>query len=163
MEALVKLKGEKMKNKLTKGLTLLLFLLLHTTFAANYFWVGGTGNWSDLTHWATISGGGVHPSTAPSTSDDVFFDANSFNGAGQTVTVNTAAFCRNITWVGATNTPTFAGSSQLDVYGSYTLISAMTHTRSGATYFKGTSAGNTITSGGKSSVVGIKSRYITFI
>ncbi len=52
-------------------------------------------------------------------------------------------------WTGATNTPTFAGSSQLDVYGSFTLIAAMNYTRGGTTYFKGTSAGNTITSAGQ--------------
>ena len=60
-----------------------------------YYWVGGTGNWSDLSHWATTSGGSVKQTIVPSQLDDVVFDANSFTATGQTVTVNQAPFCKN--------------------------------------------------------------------
>jgi hypothetical protein len=89
--------------------SLLLFgcFLTRGNTQTTYYWVGGTGNWSDLTHWATTSGGSVKQTIVPSQLDDVVFDANSFTAAGQTVTVNQAPFCRNFIWSGVTNNPTF--------------------------------------------------------
>ncbi|MBK7010748.1 MAG: HYR domain-containing protein [Saprospiraceae bacterium] len=72
-----------------------------------YYWVGGTGNWSDLSHWATTSGGSMKQTIVPSQLDDVVFDANSFTATGQTVTVNQAPFCKNFIWSGVTFSPTF--------------------------------------------------------
>lgn len=58
---------------------------------ADFFWVGGTGNWNDYgSHWATSSGGETMHGNAPTSSDDVYFDANSASG-GFTVTVNATA------------------------------------------------------------------------
>ncbi|MBK8700925.1 MAG: hypothetical protein IPN29_15850 [Saprospiraceae bacterium] len=54
---------------------------------STYYWVGGTGSWSETTHWATTSGGTIKHTIIPSQLDDVVFDANSFTAAGQTVTV----------------------------------------------------------------------------
>ncbi|MDR1722543.1 MAG: hypothetical protein LBR84_01220, partial [Tannerella sp.] len=45
--------------------------------AVNLYWVGGSGNWGDVNHWATTSGGSVHPSSLPSPDDVVYFDDNS--------------------------------------------------------------------------------------
>ena len=61
---------------------------VYTLKAADYYWVGGTGNWSDISHWMTTSGGTVQHNTIPTASDRVFFDARSFTGPDQTVTVN---------------------------------------------------------------------------
>jgi hypothetical protein len=64
-------------------------------FAANFYWVGGTGNWSDYSnHWATTSGGASFHSNAPTASDDVFFDASS---GGGTVSLDTDGTCASIT------------------------------------------------------------------
>ena len=50
---------------------------------ADYFWVGGSGDWSDVgSHWATSSGGSVFHTAEPSLVDNVFFDANSFPSDG---------------------------------------------------------------------------------
>jgi hypothetical protein len=66
------------------------FLNLSKSYAADYFWVGGAGNWAELDHWATTSGGVVKHPQIPTANDNVFFDANSFNAASQVVTVNVA-------------------------------------------------------------------------
>ena len=56
--------------------------------ADDFYWVGGTGSWSDFaSHWATTSGGVVFHPNAPTDADDVIFDANSFAG-GETVTLD---------------------------------------------------------------------------
>ncbi|MFN8305193.1 MAG: gliding motility-associated C-terminal domain-containing protein [Ferruginibacter sp.] len=114
--------------------------------------MGGTGNWTDLNHWATSSGGSVLHTQIPTALDDVFFDANSFNAPGQTITLNAGScLARNMTWTGALNTPTLAGanSSQLKLYGSLTFIAAMNLTYTGTVSFEATTPGQSITSAGK--------------
>ena len=47
-----------------------LVLISANCFAADYFWVGGTGNWSDFSnHWATSSGGNTFHSQVPTLND----------------------------------------------------------------------------------------------
>ena len=53
----------------------------------NRYWVGNSGVWSDTAHWAATSGG-AGGETVPTTTDDVFFDANSFNIDNQIVTID---------------------------------------------------------------------------
>ncbi len=70
-----------MKNLVFRSLFFLftlLFLNSSQLLATDYFWVGGTGNWSDLTHWATTSGGSTLHTSLPGETDDVYFDVNSF-------------------------------------------------------------------------------------
>jgi len=43
---------------------------------ANRYWVGGTGDWSDTSHWSLTSGG-VGGQAVPTSVDDVFIDDNS--------------------------------------------------------------------------------------
>ena len=57
--------------------------------AATYYWVGGTGTWSDYSnHWATSSGGTTFHTQMPGAADDVVFDANSFLQADDTVYID---------------------------------------------------------------------------
>ena len=137
--------------------SLLLFFLVFPIFAmaqTDYFWVGGSGNWTEATtHWATTSGGSSFHSAAPTSADDVFFDANSFNAIGQTVTVNKLGdLCKNMDWTGVLNSPTFnVNNKKINIAGSLTLIVDMTLTGNDinlGTVFTSTTTGNTITSGG---------------
>jgi len=78
--------------------------------AADYFWVGGPGNWNDLTHWATSSGGTIKHTIVPSVLDNVIFDVNSFSAGGQTVTVNQEAYCNDFKWDNVAHNPNFNGA-----------------------------------------------------
>ena len=96
---------------------------------ANRYWVGGTATWDNLAllKWSTTSGG-VGGSAVPTTSDTVFFDANS--GAG-TVTLGTTGACQTINFSGFTGT--FAwGTNTITVAGSgvtvYTQTTSSTFT-----------------------------------
>ncbi|HYE54487.1 MAG TPA: hypothetical protein VD996_06570, partial [Chitinophagaceae bacterium] len=75
----------------------LLFILSLITVcqlrAADYYWVGGTGNWNDLNHWRLDSSTGAIPSIVPSSSDNVFFGSYSGLGSSRKITVNANAFC----------------------------------------------------------------------
>lgn len=75
-------------NKTLWRFFFLLILGLIAQFAkaqADYYWVGGSGNWSDLNHWVTVSGGSISHTILPSTRDNVFFDENSFSVENETV------------------------------------------------------------------------------
>ncbi len=62
---------------------------------ANRYWVGGSGTWNNTstTNWAATSGG-ASGASAPTSVDDVFFDANS--GATATITIQATASCRAV-------------------------------------------------------------------
>ena len=133
----------------------ILLILSATTYAQNnYYWVGGTGNWSDVsTHWATTSGGNVFHSVLPRTTDNVIFDANSFSASNQILTINVKAECNNMNWTGVTNTPKLRVNNSwndgLNIYGSLTFVTGMTTEFSVPTYFRSTASGKTITMAGK--------------
>ncbi|MBU0765667.1 MAG: hypothetical protein KJ607_12605, partial [Bacteroidetes bacterium] len=127
----------------------IVFLVILTgasvSFSADYFWVNGSGNWSDFTgHWATTSGGAVMHTEAPGADDDVFFDSNSFPFTEDTVTVDIAAVCRTMDWSTVTNNPEFSGFNSIEVYGSFVFSPDMTAGYSGSLLFKATDAGNII-------------------
>lgn len=80
--------------------------------APGYYWVGGTGNWSDVSHWATTSGGTTFYTVPPGINDDVYFDANSFTSNSDTVKVIGAfATCNSFNWDVPQLAPVIIGSS----------------------------------------------------
>ncbi|XOV93255.1 MAG: MBG domain-containing protein [Bacteroidota bacterium] len=129
---------------------LLLIITIHVAFAQqDYYWVGGSGNWSDAAHWATTSGGSTKHTVAPTALDDVFFDSQSFSGSGQSVTIDVAAECHDFDWTGATNFPGLNASFQLDIYGSIAMNTDVSYNLADV-YFKSSDLGETITTNGVS-------------
>lgn len=107
-----------------------------------------TGTWSGAiaTNWFTDAGRTTPSSAAPTSADDVVFDASSDNGAPFTVTVSTGAVCRNLTASGLDQTMTLAGSATLTVHGSLAYPATnFTRTHTGGVTFAATTTGNTIT------------------
>jgi hypothetical protein len=100
---------------------------------ADRFWVGGTASWDATagTKWAATSGGAGGQSV-PTSADDVFFDAAS---GAVTCTVSATATCANLNFTGFTGT--FAGSSQVQAYGSLVCGSGMTWSYTGTLVFVG--------------------------
>lgn len=107
---------------------------------ANRYWVGtGTWNTTSTGNWSATSGGATGAS-APTTADDVFFDANS--GAGTaTLGVSNA---KSLTTTGFTGT--FAGTGSLTVAGSITLNAGSTWNHTGSVTVTAT---GTVTPAGK--------------
>lgn len=103
----------------------LFILCLSISATSQYYWVGGSGNWSDFSnHWATTSGGGIAHTEVPTDTDDVFFDMNSFISGGQTVTMDTDnSTCHSMDWTGVLNNPSFSSANYdvLHVHGDLTL------------------------------------------
>jgi len=120
--------------------------------ALDYFWVGDAGNWSDYAnHWATTSGGVVFHPQVPTSVDDIYFDANSFSAAAQTVNIDeTIIYCKNMDWTAANN-PILNGAAgnELKIFGSLTFIAAMNLSFTGKIHFSSNAAGKTITTAGQ--------------
>ena len=87
-------------SKMVRTTLALLFLTVSafTVRAADFYWVGGSGDWSDIAnHWATTSGGSTFHVLVPTPLDDVHFDANSFGAGSDVVTISFEAFCKSFT------------------------------------------------------------------
>ena len=54
-----------------------------------YYWVGGSGDWTNInTHWSKSSGGNSFHTTLPNQFSTVIFDVNSFSTTGATVNMD---------------------------------------------------------------------------
>lgn len=102
----------------------------------------GAANWGDSNVWATTDGGDPTGIATPTSSDDVYFTSTNVNNCAVAATAN----CLSISFSGGTGySGTFSGSSALNVYGSFTLDSAMNRTYTGTITFAATGTGKTIT------------------
>lgn len=125
--------------------------------AGPYYWVGGSGNWSDATnHWSTSSGGSPAVGNTPTSSDTVNFDSSS-NGSAYTVTIDTTANCLDFDMgAPASGKVTLAnsGGQTLNIYGNLNCSAGsagMTVTATSlAIAFKATSGTTTIDTNGVS-------------
>ncbi|NJO91741.1 MAG: hypothetical protein HC831_24315, partial [Chloroflexia bacterium] len=116
---------------------------INAVSSKDYYWVGGTGDWEDPAHWSFSSGGagGAAGACLPSQNDNVYFDAQSFSTDGESVSVNIEKInCKTMDWSQIDDNVAFSNTvgSELDVYGSFLLSSALNWNFSGDLSFKGT-------------------------
>lgn len=126
---------------------LITLIQVNGLYAADYYWVGGSGNWSDITHWVTTSGGTVQHNTIPTASDRVIFDERSFTGPNQIVTVNTpVVFCKDLIWTGVAGRPQFLAPATfvMQIYGSLILDTDMVFNFQGDIVFLADNSGHQI-------------------
>lgn len=112
---------------------------------ANRYWVGGSATWDATagTKWASTSGG-AGGASAPTTGDNVFFDAAS--GAVSVALGGTGLGLLNLNTTGFTGT--FTGSGTRTIGGSVTLGGGATYSNTGTFTLNSTTPGKTITSNG---------------
>lgn len=148
----------EIKNRHTGKLIAFFFVISfmfasYSGAAADYYWIGGTGNWSDISHWVSSSGGTTNYSQVPTPNDNVYFDANSFTAPGQVITINsTTATCQNLSFTGSSYQPdiTMAVGNILKVYGSLQLIPNINFNILGKLVFEASTTGHTINMAGHS-------------
>jgi hypothetical protein len=104
----------------------LIFLFSTSIYSIDFYWVGGSGTWTDISHWATSSGGTTLHTTIPGYEDDVYFDENSFNSPGQEIYFTNSITTRNLDFSAVNNTPSFIGNTGvMNIHGSFTLSASM--------------------------------------
>lgn len=117
---------------------ILIFVNLFALRAEEFFWVNNAGNWSDFAnHWQDSSG--VFYNRLPTDTDNVYFNASSFNLNGQVVVIDVSlAEARNIDFTGITNNPQIQGAANdtVAVYGSLKFASGLTNNYNGIFDFK---------------------------
>ncbi|MEM1120016.1 MAG: hypothetical protein AAGJ18_06175, partial [Bacteroidota bacterium] len=100
-----------------------------TPASDDYYWVGGTGDWSDFaTHWAKNSGGTDFHTSEPPSGSNVYFDENSgvVGGVNWDVTVDKSSVnIGSMNWSGVMNAPKLLGNADLNIHGSLTLDTDM--------------------------------------
>ncbi|MCB0668905.1 MAG: gliding motility-associated C-terminal domain-containing protein [Saprospiraceae bacterium] len=114
-------------------------------YALDYFWIGGSGNWSDLSHWVTTSGGTVQHDQIPTAADNVIFDENSFSAAANEIMLNLDfIFCRDIDFRAISQAVTLRGESSttFSIHGSLFMHSDVMLDFEGAFDFKSDIVGN---------------------
>ncbi len=130
------------------------------------YWVGGTGNWSSTTKWATSSGG-ASGAAIPTSFDAVNFDSAS-NATAYTATIDagvTLARCASFTMAGpASGNVTFAGTVGIAFHGNVSFAATgITRTYTGAMQWAGNSSytftTNGLTLGSACTVIGVGSTW----
>lgn len=100
---------------------ILFFLISQSIFAQNnYYWVGGTGSWSDLNHWRIGSASGQAATIIPSRYDNVYITSGSgFPASGGTLTIPSSATCKDFIIDDSFTTKlNFPSASVFNVYGN---------------------------------------------
>jgi hypothetical protein len=119
---------------------LVLFLSLPClAWGTAYYWVNGSGTWSDAAnHWAATSGGSPVAADTPTTTIDAVFDSESNHSGGDaaytvTVTTGAASNCKNLSFTrsgdpatGGLPTFTVNNSVTFGLYGDATFVAGMT-------------------------------------
>jgi len=102
-----------------------------------YYWVDGSGDFTDPAHWAATSGG-LGGAGIPNLNTHVVFDNGSFTANNQQVNLNGGSIdCNNMDWSNVTLwTPDLTGSASLQIYGDLTFCSNLLVTYTGITYFR---------------------------
>jgi gliding motility-associated-like protein len=83
-----------------------------TSLSQNLYWVNGSGEWSDPSHWS-LSSGGESANIIPSENNNVIFDDNSFIINNQTVLIKGSAICNDFQWNAEKQTAVLKSSSFL--------------------------------------------------
>lgn len=94
------------------------------TTPANCYWVDNSGEWSDIAHWASTSGGVAGSVRVPLVQDNAIFDANSITMDSRVVELDMPR-TGNIDLENVINTPQFdgdgAGAGSIYLYGDVVL------------------------------------------
>ncbi|MDG1841034.1 MAG: hypothetical protein P8I93_01660 [Crocinitomicaceae bacterium] len=111
---------------LKKSLLLICFYFLQISafLAADYYWIGGSGNWSDPQKWALSSGGAPAGST-PTGLDNAIFDSQSFSLPNQQVIIDDSTNINLMDWSLCTNSPELILDTNLFINGNTTLHPSM--------------------------------------
>ena len=95
-----------------------------TDIPKNFYWVGNGGDWTDLSHWATTSGGSEKQLRMPSKIDNIIFDENSFTKVQQAIVFTENIEAANIDMMAVRNRPEFTvrdPNLSITVYGDLKL------------------------------------------
>ncbi|HEX8517473.1 MAG TPA: gliding motility-associated C-terminal domain-containing protein [Bacteroidia bacterium] len=121
----------------------ILLLLNPGMFAADRYWVNGTGAWNDPSHWS-VSSGGAGGASVPTASDNAYFDELSSDDSGLYLTLNGILYCRDLVISEDLGAVEVVGnsSSRLEISGSVSFSDYVRSSFSGELRFTGNGTRN---------------------
>lgn len=139
----------KQHNLYSTLLSLLLLCMVSLASAADYYWVNGEGDWSDLNHWAQTSGGSILHINVPGPLDNVFFDDNSFTADGVVYITAENATCHDFTCLNSSKNITISTTNNiaLRIFGSLTLTENIICNMAGPLEFRAEESAGIFTAG----------------
>lgn len=134
-----------MKLTLITIISLLIFPLFLS--GLDYYWVNGNGDWTDINHWATTSGGTLKHIQTPTPADNVFFDVNS-STTDFTVNMNIpVVVCKDLKFDGLNKELTLSGvTNEIRAYGGLSLSDKVVWSIGAKFSFESQQLGNQISS-----------------
>lgn len=96
--------------------------------ASDRYWVGGTGNWNDVNHWSSYSGG-AGGASIPTSIDHVFLGVSNSNKLHDTIRIAGQSFCaelsigNSISYIPVLNPIVLIGNGELNINGSLYIFS----------------------------------------
>lgn len=103
-------------------LSVLCCLFSGMAYGIDYYWVGGSGSWTSLNNWSSVSGGPPNMIQIPTPTDRVFFTAASFTAPNQTVQIPSSGIsCGDVSFSGLTMPVILQGSGHIHVFGGFEL------------------------------------------
>lgn len=87
---------------------------------STYYWVGGSGDWNDGSHWS-VNSGGVPIQRIPTSVDRVVVDENSFFLPNQQISLSTNVEVGSLTWFNRLNSGISLNENELTLNGGLTL------------------------------------------
>jgi len=87
-----------------------------------YYWVGGSGEWSDPAHWSLTSGG-VSAGVVPNQDNRIVVDENSFSLDNELISLTEDAAIGSMTWLSKSQTGLNLNGHTLTIRGNLTLAS----------------------------------------
>lgn len=101
--------------------------IINSSTGSDRYWVGGSGDWNDASHWS-LTPGGTGGACIPTVNDNVYFTAQSFTAGSKTVTTTGNTYANNMDWTGANNAPVFNESTlfSFEIWGNLVMNPAVT-------------------------------------
>jgi len=112
------------KGTLATGVQNFSLILEYTPFVGNgnaYYWIGGSGNWNDPSHWS-LQSGGLSANTVPGKDDRVFFDTNSFPDNESEIFLSQSHEIYSFSWLSAKNATITGNGNILSVGTNFFLL-----------------------------------------
>lgn len=122
---------------------LIFMLIMSSSFANTFYWIGNSGHWNDPDHWS-YSSGGVSNGKIPTIKDNVIIDQNSFTEDG-TIHFSRKAFCHDFIFAQQHHITLFSSnSSKWKINGSFIINNSINNEFHGTITFNANEPGNNI-------------------
>lgn len=128
-----------LKNSQPQNFSVVVSYTSNLDTRVTYYWINGSGDWNDGTHWS-LSSNGPAANAVPGQDDRVVFDENSFSSAA-TVNLTQDQSCYSLRWFAGEAVNLTFNNHVLNIYENVLFVAnQVTTPTAGTIYFHGTAS-----------------------